>query len=93
MSPLESRNLTDLKRVRMFGPEKLTKNIADQKWSRVKIVCTQPFNKLMQFGLSFITVHAPYTAVSTVRLIKLRDGTCITSSFIPINIFVVIDML
>lgn len=46
MSPLESRNGTHTNRVRMFGPEKLTQNIKEEKWDCVQIVCTQPFNKV-----------------------------------------------
>ncbi|XP_045109722.1 DNA repair protein XRCC1-like isoform X1 [Portunus trituberculatus] len=59
MSPTESRNGTDLNRVRMFGPDKLNKNTAKQKWDRLKVVCTQPFNTKMQYGLSFITARSP----------------------------------
>lgn len=46
MSPVESRNETNRNSVRMFGPEKLNKSVASQKWDRIKIVCTQPFNKV-----------------------------------------------
>ncbi|CAG5118440.1 unnamed protein product, partial [Candidula unifasciata] len=59
MSPLESRNGTNKNAVRMFGPEKLNTVTASQKWDRVKIVCTQPFSKLFQYGLSFIKFHSP----------------------------------
>lgn len=46
MSPIESRNSTNTNRVRMFGPSDLSKTAAEQKWDRVKLVCTQPFNKV-----------------------------------------------
>ena len=46
MSPLEARNNTNRNSVRMFGADKLSKTVAGQKWDRVKIVCTQPFNKV-----------------------------------------------
>ncbi|XP_045611538.2 DNA repair protein XRCC1 [Procambarus clarkii] len=59
MSPIESRNSSDMNRVRMFGPDRLNKNVAGQKWDRLKIICTQPFNKQLQYGLSFITVRSP----------------------------------
>lgn len=62
MTPTESRNGTDLHRVRMFGPDKLNKNVAGQKWDRLKVVCTQPFNANMQYGLSFITARSPESA-------------------------------
>ena len=29
------------------GKEKFAKSVYDQKWDRVKIVCTQPYNKVM----------------------------------------------
>ena len=28
------------------GPDKLSKAVAEQKWDRVKVVCTQPYNKV-----------------------------------------------
>ncbi|CAL1277242.1 unnamed protein product [Larinioides sclopetarius] len=59
MSPLESRNETHANRVRMFGPDKLSQNLKDEKWDCAQVVCTQPFNKNIQFGLSFIKFHSP----------------------------------
>ncbi|XP_041373401.1 DNA repair protein XRCC1-like [Gigantopelta aegis] len=59
MSPLESRNGTNRNSVRIFGADKLSKMVASEKWDRVKIVCTQQFNKTSQFGLSFIKFHSP----------------------------------
>ncbi|XP_069680650.1 DNA repair protein XRCC1-like [Periplaneta americana] len=58
MSPMEARNGTNSNRVRMFTTDKLSKPAADQKWDRVKIVCTQPFNKHVQYGLAFVTFHS-----------------------------------
>lgn len=72
MTPIESRNSSDLNRVRMFGPDKLNKVVAEQKWDRVKVICTQPFNKKLQYGLSFITVRAPDKAgVSGPTMVSL----------------------
>ena len=45
MSPMESRNGQNAARVRMFATDKLNRDVAAQKWDRVKVVCTQPFNK------------------------------------------------
>ncbi|XP_066972964.1 DNA repair protein XRCC1-like isoform X2 [Macrobrachium rosenbergii] len=77
MTPGESRNSSDINRVRMFGPDKLNKNIAEQKWDRVKVICTQPFNKTLQFGLSFVTVTAPSegSANSSPKVIRLGSFT------------------
>ncbi|XP_052074822.1 DNA repair protein XRCC1-like [Mytilus californianus] len=58
MTPLESRNGTNRNSVRMFGPEKLSNAVASEKWDRLKIVCTQPFNKTSEYGLSFIKIHS-----------------------------------
>jgi DNA-repair protein XRCC1 len=59
MSPPDSKAWNNTNRVRMFGPEKLSKAVAEQKWDRVKVMCTQPYNKKEQYGLSFITLHSP----------------------------------
>ncbi|KAK6990048.1 DNA repair protein XRCC1-like isoform X1 [Biomphalaria glabrata] len=59
MSPLESRNETNKTSVRMFGPDDLNKQTANQSWDRIKIVCSQPFSKLFQYGLSFIKFRSP----------------------------------
>ncbi|KAK2193888.1 hypothetical protein NP493_6g03019 [Ridgeia piscesae] len=61
MNPMESRNGQNLNRVRIFGTEKLSKVTLDPKWDRVKVVCTQPFNKTTQYGLAFIKFHSPPT--------------------------------
>jgi len=64
MTPLESRNGTNRNGVRMFGPEKLNKTVASENWDRVKIVCTQPFSKTSQYGLSFVKFHSPPSSSS-----------------------------
>ncbi|XP_071441192.1 DNA repair protein XRCC1 isoform X2 [Hetaerina americana] len=58
MTPMESRNMTNTNRVRMFASDKLDKAVQKEKWDRIKVVCTQPYNKHMQYGLSFITFHS-----------------------------------
>jgi DNA-repair protein XRCC1 len=58
LTPIESRNETNLARVRMFTSEKLNGDIAKDKWDQIKVICSQPFNKSTKYGLSFITVHA-----------------------------------
>lgn len=59
MSPSEGKSFTNTNRVRIFGPDKLSKPVAAQKWDRIKVVCTQPFNKNEQYGLSFVNLHSP----------------------------------
>ncbi|XP_061885830.1 DNA repair protein XRCC1 isoform X1 [Entelurus aequoreus] len=59
MSPTESRNGTNMNRVRFFGPSQLQKSTAQEKWDRVKIVCSQPYSKNIAYGLAFVTFHSP----------------------------------
>lgn len=58
MTLKESKDGTNTKGVRFFKKEQLTQPTADEKWDRVKIVCTQPFNKHVQYGLSFVVLHS-----------------------------------
>ncbi|XP_070535037.1 DNA repair protein XRCC1-like isoform X2 [Ptychodera flava] len=80
MSPVESKNNTNTNRVRMFGPEKLSKTVCNQKWDRVKIVCTQPFNKTTTFGLSFIKFHSPPSSEESEKTSK-TTGTAKLGAF------------
>ncbi|TRY53688.1 hypothetical protein DNTS_024429 [Danionella cerebrum] len=59
MSPTESRNGTNTNRVRFFGPNALVKASSQEKWDRVKIVCSQPYSKSIAYGISFIKLHSP----------------------------------
>ncbi|XP_054718123.1 DNA repair protein XRCC1-like [Uloborus diversus] len=59
MSPIESRNESHNNRVRMFGVDKFSQQLVNEKWDCVQIVCTQPFNKNISYGLSFIKFHSP----------------------------------
>lgn len=59
MSPTESRNGTNVNRVRFFGPTQLQKSSAQEKWDRVKIVCSQPYSKNIAYGLAFVKFHSP----------------------------------
>lgn len=59
MTPAEAKGWTNLNKVRMFGPAALNKTTSDKKWSRVKIVVTQNFNKSEPFGLAFVKLHSP----------------------------------
>ncbi len=60
MSPVESRNSDPVNRVRCFGKSALVEQVVESKckWDLVKIVCTQPFNKQVQYGLSFVKLHS-----------------------------------
>ncbi|XP_041081741.1 DNA repair protein XRCC1-like [Polyodon spathula] len=76
MSPTESRNSSNLNRVRMFGPDKLVRATAEKRWDRVKLICTQPYNKNVSYGISFVRFHSPpdgteNSAASPPKLTKL----------------------
>ncbi|CAB1333499.1 unnamed protein product [Coregonus sp. 'balchen'] len=45
--------------VRFFGPNQLVKAQAQEKWDRVKIVCSQPYNKSIAYGVAFVKFHSP----------------------------------
>ncbi|XP_046889171.1 DNA repair protein XRCC1 isoform X1 [Hypomesus transpacificus] len=59
MSPSESKNGTNTNRVRFFGPNQLQKTAAQENWDRVKIVCSQPYNKSIAYGVAFVKFHSP----------------------------------
>lgn len=59
MSPVDAKNGTNLNRVRVFSGDQFIKSIACQKWDLVKFVCSQPFNKTLQYGISFVFFHTP----------------------------------
>lgn len=58
MTPIESRNSTNVNGVRCFTQSSLVESVAREKWNLVKIICTQPFNSRVQYGISFITLHS-----------------------------------
>ncbi|CAL8078083.1 unnamed protein product [Calicophoron daubneyi] len=60
MSPVESKNENNLFRVRVFSGEQLNKAAASQKWDIFRFVCSQPFNKTLQYGISFVSFHSPH---------------------------------
>ncbi|XP_066245801.1 DNA repair protein XRCC1 [Euwallacea similis] len=57
MSPLDARQSQNVNKVRMFKQKDLVEPERNEKWDRVKIVCTQPFNRHVQYGLSFVNFH------------------------------------
>ncbi|XP_045500114.1 DNA repair protein XRCC1 [Colias croceus] len=45
-------------RVRTFSADQLSAARA-QRWDRLRVVCSQPYNKHCQYGLSFIHIYSP----------------------------------
>lgn len=58
MTLKESKDGNNSRAVRFFKKENFTQPTANEKWDRLKIVCTQPFNKHVQYGLSFVVLHS-----------------------------------
>lgn len=42
----------------MFSTDQLQKPERDEKWDCIKVVCTQPYDRYAQYGLSFIVLHS-----------------------------------
>ncbi|CAB3227973.1 unnamed protein product [Arctia plantaginis] len=59
VSPAESRRDEPAERVRSFGAEQLASDARAQRWDRVRVVCSQPYNKHCKYGLSFIHIDEP----------------------------------
>ncbi|XP_073517263.1 protein XNDC1N isoform X2 [Phyllobates terribilis] len=57
MTPADARSMKNDRGVRMFKEGDFLVAASLEKWDRVRVTCTQPFNK-QQFGLSFIRVRS-----------------------------------
>ncbi|XP_045533049.1 DNA repair protein XRCC1 isoform X2 [Pieris brassicae] len=58
VSASESRRGSGVDRVRTFSGEQLSATRL-RPWDRLRVVCSQPYNKHCQYGLSFIHVFSP----------------------------------
>ncbi|XP_075155589.1 DNA repair protein XRCC1 isoform X2 [Haematobia irritans] len=86
MTPIESRNSDNANRVRCFSEDALVASVAQKKWSMMKIVCTQPFNRHVQYGLSFIKVHvAPSNTPKPVATVVTKIQQTSASKLGPSN--------
>ncbi|XP_050794401.1 protein XNDC1N isoform X2 [Gopherus flavomarginatus] len=59
MTPADSKLDRNRSGVRMFKEGDFLVAALGEKWDRVRITCSQPFNKQAQFGLSFIHIRTP----------------------------------
>ncbi|XP_072517885.1 protein XNDC1N isoform X2 [Salminus brasiliensis] len=57
MSPADSRQGKGRQGVRMFKKADFLPQAAKESWDRLRLTCTQPFNKKSQFGLSFLRLR------------------------------------
>lgn len=67
MTPIESKNSSNPNRVRCFSSTSLAESALPEKWKLLKIVCTQPFNRHVPYGLSFVKVHVVAAAAPKVK--------------------------
>ncbi|XP_065084161.1 DNA repair protein XRCC1 [Ochlerotatus camptorhynchus] len=74
MTPIESRNSTSSNRVRCFTASALVEPVAREQWDLVKIICTQPFNSRVQYGVAFVTLH-------TANVEKKHDKPLVPEKF------------
>ncbi|KAM4796779.1 protein XNDC1N [Rhinophrynus dorsalis] len=59
MSPADSKTGKNHNGVRMFKEGDFLAEAAGEKWDRLRIICSQPYNKLDLFGLSFVRLRSP----------------------------------
>lgn len=59
LSAIDSRKEENVEKVRSFSSENFAESARNQKWDRVRVVCSQPYNKHCKYGLSFIQIYEP----------------------------------
>ncbi|XP_060119758.1 protein XNDC1N [Heteronotia binoei] len=59
MNPADAKLDKNRSGVRMFKEGDFLAAALGEKWDRVRLTCSQPFNKHTQFGLSFIRICTP----------------------------------
>lgn len=78
MTPMDAMNMTNCNRVRMFTADDLSAAASQEKWDRVKIVCTQPFNKNIPYGLTFVAFSSKDEDVADFGKFRLRAASPVT---------------
>jgi len=73
MSVNEARVGESTGRVRMFGLDKLSKEVSKEKWDLVKIIATQPFTSQTKYGVSFVVLSGP-GAEPPPSLVEAENG-------------------
>nr|XP_034971249.1 putative short transient receptor potential channel 2-like protein [Zootoca vivipara] len=59
MMPADAKLDKNRSAVRMFKEGDFLASALGEKWDRIRLTCSQPFNKHTQFGLSFIRIRTP----------------------------------
>ncbi|NWU47786.1 TRPC2 protein, partial [Dromas ardeola] len=74
MTPADSKLDQNRCGVRMFKEADFLALAVGQKWDRLRLTCSQPFNKQGQFGLSFIRLRTPQDAEHPQHPSPSRQG-------------------
>lgn len=80
MTPADCRNAINVNRVRCFHKGALVETVAIEKWELVKIICTQPYSKQFQFGLSFVKLHVLAESLDKTKTKPLVPETFVATS-------------
>ncbi|KAK9402694.1 short transient receptor potential channel 2-like [Crotalus adamanteus] len=59
MMPADAKLDQNRSSVRMFKEGDLLPSALAEKWDRVRVTCSQPFNRHAQFGLAFLRIRTP----------------------------------
>lgn len=59
MTATESIKNENLTRTRYFDQSKLNQTSSKEEWDLIKVICAQPFNKNINFGLSSLFLYKP----------------------------------
>lgn len=65
MTPADAKGGVRTARVRMFTKKDFLKPAAEERWDRIKFICTQTFNLTTTFGLSFVKLFTPCAEAQT----------------------------
>uniref|UniRef100_A0A1I7YSG6 BRCT domain-containing protein n=1 Tax=Steinernema glaseri TaxID=37863 RepID=A0A1I7YSG6_9BILA len=83
MSQMESRSERPGDRVKIFGKSEMIPSVEAQNWDIVKVVCHQPFNDRIPFGLGFFKVDGDAEQVSTIS--PSKKVPAISMNFIDLD--------
>ena len=62
----------------LIGKESLSNSTVDQKWDRVKVICTQPYNKANRPQNELVHMHFDLVVHQCVEY-KVWIGVCSTT--------------
>lgn len=58
MSPAEAKTRSAQNRVRIFKADRLARSLVEEKWDRIRVVCSQPFMRNENYGIAFIRFYS-----------------------------------